>query len=40
MLVIFSDCEDIIHQEFVPPGQMVNQHCNLEVLQCLREQVR
>jgi hypothetical protein len=40
MLVIFFDCEGIVHQEFVPPGQTVNQHHYLEVLKCLREQVR
>jgi multidrug resistance efflux pump len=38
MLVIF-DCEGIVHQEFVPPGQMVNQHYYLEILKCLRKQV-
>jgi hypothetical protein len=40
MLVIFSGCEGIVHQEFVPPGQTVNQHYYLEVLKRLREQVR
>jgi hypothetical protein len=40
MLVIFFDCEGIVHQEFVPPGQTVNQHYYLEVLKRLREQVR
>jgi hypothetical protein len=39
MLIIFSDCESIIHQESVPPGQMVNQHYYWEVLQCLMKQV-
>jgi hypothetical protein len=39
-LVIFSDCERIVHQEFVPPGQTVNQHHHLEVWKRLREQVR
>jgi hypothetical protein len=39
MLVIFFDCEGIVHQEFVPPGQTVNQHYNMEVLKHLREQV-
>jgi hypothetical protein len=26
LLVIFSDCEGIVYQEFVSPGQAVNQH--------------
>jgi hypothetical protein len=39
-MLIFSDCEGIVHQEFVPPGQTVNQHYYLEVLKRLREQVR
>jgi transposase len=40
MLVIFFYCEVIVHQEFVPPGQTVNQHHYLEVLKRLREQAR
>jgi hypothetical protein len=40
MSVIFFDCEIIVHQEFVPPGQTVNQHHYLEVSKRLREQVR
>jgi hypothetical protein len=39
MLVIVFDCEGIDHQEFVPPGQTVNQNYHLEVLKHLREQV-
>jgi transposase len=39
MLVIFFDCEGSVHQEFVPPGQTVNQHYYLEVWKRLREQV-
>jgi hypothetical protein len=39
MLVIFFDCEGIVHQKFVPPGQMVYRHYFREVLQYLREQV-
>ena len=27
MLMLFFDCQGIVHQEFVPPGQVVNQHC-------------
>jgi len=26
MLMLFFDCQGIVHQEFVPPGQVVNQH--------------
>jgi hypothetical protein len=40
MLMAFFDCEGIVHQEFVPPDQTVNQHYCLEVLKRLREQVR
>jgi hypothetical protein len=36
MLVIFFDCEGIVHQKFVPPSQTVNQHYYLEVLKRLR----
>jgi hypothetical protein len=39
VLVIFFDCEGIVHQQFVPPGQTVNQHYCWEVLKRLREQV-
>jgi hypothetical protein len=38
MLVIISDCMGIGQQEFVPSGQMVNQHYCQEGL-CLRGQV-
>jgi hypothetical protein len=40
MLVIFFDCEGIFHQEFIPPGQTVNQHYYLVVWKHLREQIR
>jgi hypothetical protein len=40
MLVIFSDRDGTVHQEFVPPSQTVNQHYYLEFLKRLREQVR
>jgi histone-lysine N-methyltransferase SETMAR len=40
MLVIFFDCEDIDHQEFVPPSQTENQHYYFGVLKLLREQAR
>ena len=39
MLIVFFDCRGIIHKEFVPHGQTVNQHY-LEVLRRLRENVR
>jgi hypothetical protein len=39
MVVIFFECEGTVHQEFVPPGQTVNQHYYREVLQCLTEQI-
>jgi hypothetical protein len=39
MLVIFFDCEGTVHQEFVPPGQTMNQNYYLEVLKRLREHV-
>jgi hypothetical protein len=35
MLGIFFVCEGIVHQEFIPPGQVVNQHFYREVLQHL-----
>ena len=36
----FFDVRGIVHQEFVPPGQTVNQEFYLEVLRQLRENVR
>jgi transposase len=40
MLVIFFYCEGTVNEEFVPPGQTVNQHHYLQVLKRLREYVR
>ncbi|XP_074170634.1 COX assembly mitochondrial protein 2 homolog isoform X1 [Rhinolophus sinicus] len=40
MLLTFFDIRGIIHYEFVPTGQTVNQVYYLEVLKRLREQVR
>jgi hypothetical protein len=39
MLVIFFDCEGIVHQEHFCPGQAVYQLFYQEVLQHLREKV-
>jgi len=36
----FFDVRGIVHREFVPPGQIVNQKFYLEVLRRLRENVR
>ena len=40
MLTVFFDWKGIVHHEFVPAGQMVNQHLYLKVLICLRDAVR
>jgi len=40
MLISFSDVNGIVHKEFVPPGQTVNQHFYLKVLKRLRDSVR
>ncbi|PNF23785.1 hypothetical protein B7P43_G16799 [Cryptotermes secundus] len=40
MLICFFDVNGIVHKEFVPPGQTVNQHFYLDVLRRLRESVR
>jgi len=39
MLICFFDCQGIIHKEFVPPGQTVNQNFYREVLERLRKRV-
>ena len=36
----FFDVQGIVHREFVPPGQTVNQEFYLEVLRRMRENVR
>ena len=40
MLISFFDANEIVHREFVPPGQTVNQQFYLEVLKRLRNSVR
>jgi len=40
MLICFFDIQGIVHREFVPRGQIVNQEFYLGVLKRLRERVR
>jgi len=40
MLICFFDQKEIVHKEFVPPGQTVNAAFYVEVLRCLRENVQ
>ena len=40
MLITYFDVRGLVHAEFVPPGQSVNQDFNIEVLRRLREAVR
>ncbi len=39
MIIVFFDSKGIVHKEFVPPGQTVNQQFYLKVLDWLRKQV-
>lgn len=39
MLICFFDSQGIVHKEFVPQGQTVNQHFYREVLERLRKRV-
>jgi hypothetical protein len=39
MLICFFDSQGIVHKEFVPPGQTVNQQFYREVLERLRKRV-
>ena len=39
MLRAFFDSEGIVHHEYAPDGQTINEEFYLEVLQCLRESV-
>jgi len=40
MLIAFFDIDGVMHHEFVPLGQTVNGHFNVQVLQRLRDAVR
>ena len=40
MLIIFFDCEGVVHNEFVPRGQTINKEYYVEVLERLRDAVR
>ena len=40
LLVSFFNVDGIVHREFVPPGQTVNQQFYLNVLKMLRESMR
>jgi len=39
MLIVFFDIKDIVHHEFVPPGQIVNAKSYVEVLKRLKRRV-
>jgi len=40
MLMVLFDSEGVVHYEFLPQGQTVSKEYYLEVMQCLREEVR
>jgi len=40
MLIVFFDIDGVVHHEFSPPGQTVNGHFYVQVLQRLRDAVR
>ena len=40
MLIIFFDCEGVVHYEFAPRGQTINKEYYVEVLKRLRDAVR
>jgi len=40
MLIAFFDIDSVVHHEFIPPGQTVNGHFYVQVLQRLRDAVR
>ena len=39
MLTVFFDYRDVVHYEFLAPGQIVNKEYYLSVMQCLRETI-
>ena len=39
MLIAFFDIDGVVHDEFVPPGQTVNGHFYVQVLQRLRDAI-
>jgi hypothetical protein len=39
MLVTFLDSQGVIHKELVPPGQMVNKECYMEILSRLVQRI-
>ena len=39
MLIVFFDCKGGVHEEFVPPGQIVNAAFYVTVLERLRKRV-
>ena len=40
MLIIFFDCEGVVHYEFAPKGQTINKEYYVEVLKRLRDATR
>ena len=40
MLILFFDCEGVVHQEFAQRGQRINKEYYVEVLKRLRDAVR
>jgi hypothetical protein len=40
MLIAFFDIHGVVHHEFIPPGQTVNGHFYVQVLQRLRKAVQ
>jgi len=40
MLIAFFDIDGVLHHEFIPPGQTVNRHFYVQVLQRLHDAVQ